>query len=447
MRWRSRLLSCAAVLAALSLPGVSAFAGDPCADLAMTDPAPDTWNLAPTVAPWLGKLESGQQASLMIIGDSISVRADSYNWFLVKRLRERYGDAGDGYFGLGSGFTAPNPAIDTRLAARYPQRLVRSESHTRIALLNHPREEPRGTWAPDGLFGIMWDDGWLEADFHGTRARLYYIKRPGGGILKLTLNGQPLAELYTQANQISTGVFEFETGAPDNDTISTLRMAPKYGREMEVLGLEMMSDDHGLIYHRIGRGGQGPDDFLRSVNKGVRRIYENLNPDLVIVMLDWAGGDDAKAAYADDLNELLDFYQYCMPDSRFVLMSHHPFQADIAEQVPVLLQIACERNLGFINLQNTFPDLEAMEALGFIEDGVHFTAAGGQWFGDYVYDLLMGTAEACRADVNGDGRIDFADLNELLDTWGEDDRADVDGSGLVDFPDLNMMLDAWGACE
>lgn len=444
-RFRSLLTACAG--AAMCALAPASDAGDPCSVLAGSDPAPDTWNLAPVIAPWFNALESGEQASLMIIGDSMSVRADSYNWFLVRRLRERYGNGGDGYFGIGSGFTAPNPAIDSRLASRYPQKLTRSSSDSRLALLNHPREEPRGTWAPDGLFCITWSDGWAQTDFHGTHARLYFVMRPGGGVLKLTLNGQPLAEIFTESNYLTTGVYEFATGAPDNNTISTLRIEPKYGREMQALGLEMMCDDPGIIYHRIGRGGQGPDDFLRSVNKGVMRIYRELNPDLVIVMLDWAGDDTSKADYPAELRELLDFYQHAMPDSRFVLMSHHPFQDDIAEQIPTLLEIACERDFGFINLQNTFADLDAMEALGLIEDGVHFTAAGGEWFGDYVYDLLIGTAEACRGDVNQDGRIDFADLNEMLDTWGDSERADVDRSGRVDFGDLNMLLDTWGSCE
>ncbi len=58
----------------------------------------------------------------------------------------------------------------------------------------------------------------------------------------------------------------------------------------------------------------------------------------------------------------------------------------------------------------------------------------------------------CPGDVNGDLSVDFADLNELLDHWGETVEpgtlGDVDGSGMVDFADLNLLLDEWGTvCE
>ncbi len=52
---------------------------------------------------------------------------------------------------------------------------------------------------------------------------------------------------------------------------------------------------------------------------------------------------------------------------------------------------------------------------------------------------------ACRADINGSGVVDFTDLNEILDHWGESSPApgDIDFSGVVDFGDLNELLDHW----
>lgn len=61
----------------------------------------------------------------------------------------------------------------------------------------------------------------------------------------------------------------------------------------------------------------------------------------------------------------------------------------------------------------------------------------------------MGAHETpCTGDVNGDGSIDFADLNELLDQWGNSVTpgtvGDVDYSGVVNFADLEILLEAWG---
>ncbi len=54
----------------------------------------------------------------------------------------------------------------------------------------------------------------------------------------------------------------------------------------------------------------------------------------------------------------------------------------------------------------------------------------------------------CRADVNGDGRVDFEDLNVVLGGWGMTvppyTGGDTDGRGTVDFRDLNAVLQAWG---
>ncbi|MCA9312527.1 MAG: dockerin type I repeat-containing protein, partial [Phycisphaerales bacterium] len=61
--------------------------------------------------------------------------------------------------------------------------------------------------------------------------------------------------------------------------------------------------------------------------------------------------------------------------------------------------------------------------------------------GDHI-DLMV----TCLGDVTGDGTVDFADLNEVLDQWGSDGLAgDVNGDGDVNFADLNELLDAWGS--
>jgi hypothetical protein len=54
----------------------------------------------------------------------------------------------------------------------------------------------------------------------------------------------------------------------------------------------------------------------------------------------------------------------------------------------------------------------------------------------------------CRADLDGSGVIDFADLNYMLNVFGSQDTlADIDGAGPVNFSDLNALLMDFGqAC-
>jgi predicted outer membrane repeat protein len=54
----------------------------------------------------------------------------------------------------------------------------------------------------------------------------------------------------------------------------------------------------------------------------------------------------------------------------------------------------------------------------------------------------------CDADVDGDGVVDTADLDAVLDAWGPCKRCpeDVDGSGAVDVDDLIAVILGWGVC-
>ena len=48
------------------------------------------------------------------------------------------------------------------------------------------------------------------------------------------------------------------------------------------------------------------------------------------------------------------------------------------------------------------------------------------------------------ADLNGDGRVDGADLGQLLAAWGTPGPTDLDGSGSTDGADLGILLTNWG---
>ncbi len=56
--------------------------------------------------------------------------------------------------------------------------------------------------------------------------------------------------------------------------------------------------------------------------------------------------------------------------------------------------------------------------------------------------------QACLADLDGDGDVDFDDLLRVLAAWGDKGGPeDLDGSGTVDFGDLLIVLASWGPCD
>lgn len=73
---------------------------------------------------------------------------------------------------------------------------------------------------------------------------------------------------------------------------------------------------------------------------------------------------------------------------------------------------------------------------------------GGQIASENGFEDLGGNSigQDCRcADVNGDGRVDAADMAEVLSGWGSSlANLDVSGDGRVDSADLALVLAAWG---
>jgi hypothetical protein len=66
--------------------------------------------------------------------------------------------------------------------------------------------------------------------------------------------------------------------------------------------------------------------------------------------------------------------------------------------------------------------------------------------------VFVGFAEECPGDTNGDGVVNFTDLNAVLSTFGMSGApgfsgADVNNDGVVNFTDLNIVLSNFGnAC-
>jgi hypothetical protein len=52
----------------------------------------------------------------------------------------------------------------------------------------------------------------------------------------------------------------------------------------------------------------------------------------------------------------------------------------------------------------------------------------------------------CPGDLNGDNKVDAADLAVLLGQWGTSGTADLNGTGVVEGGDLAILLGGWGNC-
>jgi peroxidase len=91
-----------------------------------------------------------------------------------------------------------------------------------------------------------------------------------------------------------------------------------------------------------------------------------------------------------------------------------------------------------------------LAALGMTLDDLDATTLGQVikrntniiWLHDYVFRLRL------TGDADGNGRVDFLDLNAVLSTFGQNGfgvAGDTNGDGVVDFDDLNNALSGFGA--
>lgn len=418
------------------------------------------WNVEPQVQGWIEKLRSGEPARIAFFGDSISFRNDTWVWFLQDMLDNRFKNAGEGYLAAGSGFTGPlnangpRPGMRVREFDNAPGGAGGLTGDVVWSQANGPRDMVRGPYSPDGLFSVIQDDGRLLLDVYGTDVTVFYIAEPGGGTLRVRSDSTLVGEFSaSSASEPELRTVEFNTGKVDNDSISVITFESASGEPIQINGVLMEGPGGGSQELRLSRGGVGPVDFLVGATEPVADQLSILAPDLAIVMIDWEYHyyepsnpmNNERFWFVRDTELLLDFYEAAMPDTKFILASHHPYNILMEEEAQKLYEIASARGHGFINLYTTWPNQAAMAAAGLLVDTIHLSALGGDWFARYYYDNLF--AGACGADANNDGVSDINDLNAILSNWQAAGavwgQGDVNFDGVVNIDDLNELLVSW----
>ena len=317
-------------------------------------------------------LASGGQADIVLFGDSLAFHdLYSFRQYFTDDLQAVYGNAGKGYAGL-----APERG---RFGAGWTAGVV------------HPAD-PAPHHALDGLWlkamggGPTPSSGVITAQW--DRMELHYIAEPGGGGLQLTgdYDGIPYGRIDTNAaaRQVRTYNLSFPPG-----TASAVRFAPDGTGPVTLLGMNLGSDDPGVRVHRASNGGWGIDHYLRR-DWTFDEQLDLLGTDLTMVAL---GANDAgtpRDVYEQKLGLFIDRLQAARPDGEIILVS--PYQLNlsgIGELAAAMEQVAAARGVGFINLYETAGDYDFFVRNGFLNDGIHFTEAGGEYVGKILSDAFI----------------------------------------------------------
>jgi hypothetical protein len=422
---RGRLL---AMLGLLSL-GALAQAGD--------DARPLHENLPQTLMPLYHSLMSSGVGDVVLIGDSLTIVDHTYTYAFNDLMWAKYGLAGDGYRGVGDGF---NGGMREGIGLVAAPNSVRSSNAG-------ARQLPMGAYTINGNFSTLYPpNGALYYNVYGPHIRVHYVTQPGGGRFTVVPEGGESVSVDTDADLGIGHVDVTLTGVGEAPRL--LRIVTEFGSVGPVMiaSIEMRSGLGGYVQHYAGRGGVGPTDFLRADEDVFKSVLGSLDPELVLVMLDWVNGGQP-ASFLPEMNEILDRIEAGVPDAKIVLVTHHPFRPQLYQEVFTYLDLARERGHGFVNFFDLFDGFEEMDALGYMADDVHLSEEGGQFFGEYLFNLFdqQGRA-AVIADASLDGEWDFTDVAAYVTLFAAHDK-DADLAppyNVWDFNDVVEFLLAFG---
>jgi lysophospholipase L1-like esterase len=349
-------------------------------------------NLEQATADLKAIVAAGGQADIVLLGDSLSYGPDtapfvngpapaggSFRAALTRDLQQAYGNAGAGFVGF---------------------------AESRGAFGNGWTSGFVGPWDPAPHSGL--DGQWLTAAgsrppaVGGTlipfadRIELHYVAQPRGGRINLTrvADGARIATIPVRSatRQVRTFTYQF----PSPDFYSAVHFQPIGQGPVTLLGWNRVNDHPGVRVHRASNGGWGVNHFLQR-DWTFDQELQRLDTDLVMVAL---GGNDASIPadqYVVKLGLLVDRIETAIPDSEIILVAPYDLGGNSADIAHSIEQVATDKHLGFINLYEIAGSHAYFEQNGYLNDGVHFTDAGG----NYVGGLLASAIESNGAALGG----------------------------------------------
>lgn len=390
-------------------------------------------NLQETFAPTRQRIESGQGADLMFLGDSISFKDGSYLPPLRSLMQFYYGNGGYGYQGFslwsGAGFNGVNSTPPA-----WTLGMVNDDTP--------PYHSLDGLWATANspLPAFPYN---ARFDPVSQQMTLHYLAQPGGGGIRLDLPEGGSVILDTKADTASVKTFTYMFAGADHRIYFT----PDGTGPVTILGADNRSGATGVTLHRAANGGWGVDNFLDRDFTFDQQLAL-LQPGVVAI---WLGQNDqmyTRSTYAPKLNALLDRLEAQLPDTQFLLIGSYDTGGSV---IPGLVQamedVAIQRSTGFINLYELGGDLDTLLRNRYLIDAVHLSETGGTYFADILFDLIR-SAMTEPGDLNFDGYVGLDDLDMVLQNWNkqlivQQLYGDIDGDNFVGLDDLSILLSHW----
>lgn len=318
---------------------------------------------------------SGDQADILVIGDSLTYGPNGWLPVFRAALQATYSSAGAGYRGFmdrnGMVFSAPwgGGIADDDPAPHRGLDGIWSVS------------PPSGLPAPTATFTT-----------YGTKVQLHFARMPEGGDfhLRRLWDNSLLATLSCNSPVEALGTWEYTFPGADR----AIRVEPVGPAPVTLLGILDTVAAPGVRVHRVANGGWGVQTFLQRDWTFDAQMSE-IDPHLVMI---WLGANDnllSPEEYAEKMGLLVDRIRASSPGASIVLIStYDQGSTQLASFAAALRAEALDKGTGFIDLFNAAGYSQYFADNVYTSDGVHFNAAGGQYMGTIMIDAFMSEGES-----------------------------------------------------
>jgi lysophospholipase L1-like esterase len=323
-------------------------------------------NLQQSFADAKSVLAGGGQAKIMLIGDSLENNVSPY---FRQNMQNHYGNAGFGYQGF-SLWSSPSAGFD----GGWTLGAINGDTSPHMSL--------DGLWA---MTSARTTSSFQQAD---QKVQLHYLAQPGGGSFQpFYWTTGVIATIPTNAPTTELRTWTYT--APANYASNPYWISPMGDGTVTILGQENVTDSPGVRIDKVANGGWGVNNYLQRDGSFDLQVKE-LNPDLITV---WLGQNDQafnRTSYAAKLRLLGDRIHADVPTAEIVFIGTYDQGSPLLKPlVDAMADVAGERGYGFINLFDTAGDSQFMNQMGYLADGIHFSASGSAYMGNLLYQTFL----------------------------------------------------------
>jgi lysophospholipase L1-like esterase len=250
----------------------------------------------------------------------------------------------------------------------------------------------------------------LDAELVVTKAKIYYLRQPGGGRFTISFSNTGAAgklNVDTSAPTYSLGVAEVPIPYPftHGSRINITTSAATIGAPVALYGVEMLNDlpefEDGLTYNIFARSGSTTYEHNDLI--ALPTYYTNIAPDLVIINL---GTNDAlylngisATQFKSELLQYVDMIIAALPTVKIVIEepNRSSIYGDTSADGQLLLsytakrkEVAAERsaNVQYLDMPKLLGGYEFMSESGYMHDALHLNNKGKYYKADIMFKAL-----------------------------------------------------------